>query len=1120
MLSVTATVGTAIAYLVVLFAIAYRGDKARSKPAKPYRYALAQGVHCTSWAFFGTITQSAHYGWAFAPTYAGAIIVFIGFHWLQLRLLNYCKQQNITSIADLLGTRYGKSPLLAGIAAFTALIAVIPYISLQLRAVTASFSAVTGFNQEPLWLLDLSALIALVMVGFGFLFGTRRLSLAEQHSGLMDAIAFESIVKLVAFTAVGLFATYGLFDGFVDLFEQSLAHAATREVFAGQSSGTYVYIVHMLLGALSMFCLPRQFHVSYVENTHSDELRVARWGFPLYLFAINFFILPIALAAVILAPEQATTDTFMLVIPLSSGNASLTLTAFIGGLAAATSMVIIALLALSIMMSNDVVIPIWVRLTRQRLRQLQFTPQRILFIRRLTIAVVMVLAYLYSQLTLDSLPLVNSGLISLALLSQLAPGIVASVVAKDYSQWPVIAGILLGTSSWIILLFIPALNTQQPLSDIQVADGVLISLAANLCCYLLASRLFGHYSQKREEQHTTDFINQPSLTWHRLRSVLERLYTPSQIDDLEQKLGVDLRSQDGQSLIPAPTLIRVERELSSIIGTSATRLLFDTISEQQAVPVAKVVDWATEASKLYQFNRELLQASVENIPQGISVIDQDLRLVAWNRRYLEIFDYPDGLVQAGMPVKELLQYNAKRGLLSRSDNANVESEIDKRLRYLKAGSSYRYQRAQGDLIIELEGNPMPGGGFVTTYSDITDRVAAQKALQQVNEELEQRVNERTEQLLLAKQAEEKAHLSKSRFFAAVSHDLMQPFNAASLFCEMLQAKVSSEQHPLAMNIRRSLDHAEELLTMLLDMTKLDAGNLTPELQDIRLDSVLQPLVERYQMMAAEKQLEFHYIPTSAIVHSDRKLLTRIVQNLLSNALRYTQSGRVILGSKRHQNELTLWVIDTGQGIPTERQNEIFQEFLQLQSEGDNPGLGLGLSIVERICRLMNIPIMLRSKVGVGTAFGIKLPVESWQKQARADAPAIPSSNDEQILTNLSVIAIDNDARVLSATASLLRQWGATVYTAMNQSEALQLPPADLIFADYHLDNQVTGIEVVNALRDHWQTNTTAIINSADPDEVLREQAFEINAHFIPKPLKSGALKRLIKRLRSIQHLPK
>jgi PAS domain S-box-containing protein len=1120
MLSVSLTLATAVIYLLILFAIAYRGDRSATQPVKPYRYALAQGVHCTSWAFFGTVTQSAHYGWAFAPTYIGAIVVFLFLHAVQLRLLSYCKQQNITSIADLIGTRYGKSPLLASVVAITALIAVVPYISLQLRAVTASFSAVTGFEPNPFGLFDLSALVALVMIGFGFLFGTRRLSLAEQHGGLMDAVAFESLVKLGAFIIVGLFATYGLFDGLADLLDKSFAEPVTQAALNGVEGGGYIYLVHILLGALSMFCLPRQFHVSYVENTHSDELRVARWAFPLYLFAINFFILPIALAALLIAPEQASTDTFMLVIPLSSDTAWLSLIAFIGGLAAATSMVIIALLALSIMISNDVVMPLWLRIGHQQLTRLQFTPSRILWVRRITIMVVMLLAYVYYQLTIDTLPLVNSGLLSLALLAQLGPAIIGSVVWRRNSQLAVISGLAIGTGIWFITLFLPALDTANPISDVQVADGVLLSLGSNLLLYLLVSIVYRPASNGRDSSGFDEMTQDPSLTWGRLRALLERLYNDEQLVTLQQKLGTDLVSQDSQSYVPARTLMRLERELSGIIGTSATRLLFDTITEQQNLPVAKVVDWATEASKLYQFNRELLQASVENIPQGISVIDRELRLVAWNRRYLEIFDYPEGLVKAGMPVADLLYYNAQRGLLSCSEDNDVNAEIEKRLNYLRAGSAYKYQRAQGDSIIELQGNPMPGGGFVTTYSDITDRVEAQQALQRINTELEQRVNERTEQLLLAKQAEEKAHLSKSRFFAAVSHDLMQPFNAASLFCEMLQSRADSEQLPLALNLRRSLDHAEELLTMLLDMTKLDAGNLSPEWQSIALDQVLSPLVDRYQAMASEKGLTFHYQRSSAVIRSDRKLLTRIVQNLLSNALRYTGQGRIILGSKRKGNRLTLWVIDTGEGIPAHKQQEIFREFHQLRSEGDNPGLGLGLSIVERICRLMEVPIEVRSEPGMGTAFGIQLPVEHWLRQRSAPASVPAVSVDEDLLRGLCVLVIDNDVRVLNATASLLQQWGAKVLTATSLADVKSSTKVDLIFADYHLDHGATGIDAVRALRERWQHHTAAIINSADPDEVLREQALEVGAHFIPKPLKSGALKRLIKRLRSIQHLPK
>lgn len=883
----------------------------------------------------------------------------------------------------------------------------------------------------------------------------------------------------------------------------------------GEEGGGYIFTVHILLGALSMFCLPRQFHVSYVENTHPDELKVARWAFPLYLFSINFFILPIALGALHLAPEQAANDTFLLSIPLISERPDITLVAFIGGLSAATSMVIIALLALSIMISNDVVMPIWLRLTKSRLRQFSFTPKRILRIRRVTIVIVMLMAYLYYQVTIDSMPLVNSGLLSLALLAQLAPGILATVLWKRASQTGVFSGLFVGTCVWLTLLLIPSIGSNSRLTDIDIANGVLLSLGLNLLCFTLFSLL----SKRRtnDSQFTSsnsEYINQPVIAWGTVHSLLTRFYNQQQLQAVHERLNIDIQSTNTDALVPAPVLIRIERELSAIIGTSASRLLLDTVSKQNDAPVSSMVDWATEASKLYQFNRELLQSSVENIPQGISVVDQDLRLVAWNRRYLEIFDYPDGLVRAGMPVEELLRFNARRGLLSRSDGASTDEEIEKRLDYLQAGSAYRYQRQQGDLTIELQGNPMPGGGFVTTYSDITERIEAQKQLQRINQELEERVDERTKQLLKAKLAEEEAHKSKSRFFAAVSHDLMQPFNAASLFCEMLQSRLSQDQQPLATNIQRSLEHAEELLTMLLDMTKLDSGNLQPDYQEVDLNAVIKPLAERYQFVAEEKSILFKYHPTSAVINSDRKLLTRILQNLLSNAVRYTESGRIVIGARRHGNTVNVWVIDTGTGIPKHKQSEIFKEFHQLPSTGDNPGLGLGLSIVKRMCELLNIKLDMRSTPGQGTAFKLSLPVVRWESNSKQ--PKLQEAvENSQPLAGMTVLVIDNDKRVLEATSQLMTDWGADVESAGGINDIHHLAKCDLILADYHLDDGVTGIDIVRKLRALWNNQTPAIINSADPDESLREEALEVDAYFIPKPLKSGALKRLIRRIRSI-----
>lgn len=1122
MLSTTLTVVLAILYIALLYSIAYRGERKAPNQIKPYRYALAQGIHCTTWAFYGTITQSAHYGWAMAPTYVGAILVFLFAHRIQLRLLQVCKQQNLTSIADVISHRYGKSSSLSSVVALLALIGIVPYIALQLRAVTGSFAVVSGITEHPLpWFGDVAALVALAMIGFAVLFGTRRLSLAEQHSGLMDAVAFESVVKLGAFVLVGLFVSYTMFDGIGALVQEAAIHPQVAEVFVDKPNGIFIYATHVLLGAISMFCLPRQFHVSYIENTDPEELRTARWAFPLYLFVINLFILPIALAGLLLVPEAAQQDTFMLQLLLLADEPTITAVAFIGGLASATSMVMIATLALSIMMSNDVIMPLWLKLTQRKLRKLTFTPSRILMIRRTTIATIILLAFGFLKLTEANLPLVNAGLLSLALLAQLAPALLGGLVWRRAHFTGAVLGLIVGTLLWGWYLFLPSLTSTRELDDFALAKGVILSLGCNLLLYIVASWLLPAKGAKELAASWTDpdryhqelYQHQP-ITWGRLRQVLARFFDSIELERLQQRSHLDLTSASNDEWVPTPILARVERELAAVIGSAASRILLDAITQQPGVPIAQVVTWATEASQLYKFNRELLQASVENIPQGISVVDQDLRLVAWNQRYEEIFHYPQGFLAAGMPVADLLRYNAKRGMLGSGQPNDLDREISKRLNFLRSGSAYRYQRQQGQQYIELQGAPMPGGGFVTTYTDITDLVHAQQQLEEINRELESRVAERTQQLLEAKQAEERAHQSKSRFFAAVSHDLMQPFNAATLFCDMLRQRLDGEQGVLALQIQQSLQNAEELLTMLLDMTRLEAGNLPVNLQHVSLHEVVLPIIETQRVIATEKGLQVDYIPSSAEIYTDRKLLSRMLQNLLSNAIRYTTSGRILVGCRRHANQLELQVIDTGQGIPPDQLQAIFREFHQVAPQGDNPGIGLGLAIVDRLSKLLQLPLRVASEVDRGTCFAMTLPVTRWNLRATPSIPTLQPLAD-QFLSGRTLWLIDNDQGMLTAVSQLLSDWGATLVKASQRHEFpldSSAPRPDLIIVDYHLDNDDTGVDVLLWLREQLDmSELPAIVISADPDEVVREQAIAARAGFTPKPLKPAALRRLLKR---------
>ncbi|MDO9477908.1 MAG: PAS-domain containing protein, partial [Pseudohongiella sp.] len=702
MLPISFVLIAAFAYLLLLFTIASRGERKIAQGPRPWRYTLALGVHCTTWAFYGTVTQAAQYGWWFAPTYLGGICIFLFAHQFQLKMLKLVKAQNLTSIADLIGSRYGKSPLLAASVALICLVALIPYISLQLRAVAASFAAITGMGPAVApWFLDLAAAVGLAMIGFSILFGARRLSLAEQHPGLMDAVAFESVVKLAAFCIVGVFASWQLFDGINDLIVKTASDETARTLFQPKENGVYIYVTHMLLGALAMFVLPRQFQVNFIENTDPEELKKARWAFPLYLFAINFFILPIAMAGMLLAPELRTQDTFLLALPLLADRPDISLIAFIGGLSTATSMVIMSTLALSIMISNDVITPLWIRARRSGNLMSDLTPRVILLTRRLTVVVIIVLAYVYHKLTQGGLPLVSNGLIAMALLAQLTPSMLGGLLWIRANLTGALGGLLAGTLVWSYMLLLPSVNPSQLLTDTAISNGVVVSLAVNVAIYVLLSWMTQASAADqqqalrftRPEQKPDPVMDGQQVSWGRLRAVLSRFMDARDAAGLDRRLGLAVANIPDERLVHPALLVRLERELAGAIGSSASRLLITSLASPSTVAVDQVVDWASEASQLYRFNRELLQASVENIPQGISVIDKELRLVAWNRRYLEIFNYPEGLIRAGVAIEEILRFNARRGLFGTGDS-DIEREVQKRLEYLRTGSRYRYQRQQ------------------------------------------------------------------------------------------------------------------------------------------------------------------------------------------------------------------------------------------------------------------------------------------------------------------------------------------------------------------------------------------------------------------------------------------
>ncbi|MFY8274459.1 PAS domain-containing hybrid sensor histidine kinase/response regulator [Pseudoalteromonas sp. SSDWG2] len=1138
----------ALAYLGVLFAVAWYADKYSKNRASGWIYGLSLGVYCTSWAFYGTTAQAANNGWWLAPTYAGTILLFL-FGWqIYTRIARVCRQQQLTSLADFLATRYGQSSRLSGLVSFISVIAIVPYIALQLNATSASITMITDAQrgQSDFFWQDSTFYITLSLALFAILFGARRVRPSEHNPGLMASIAFESVVKLLAFVAVGLFICFGVFDSPAAILEAAQQPHIAAQVQA-TASPTYVYWVHVLLGLLATLCLPRQFHTAFIEHDNEQQLATARWLFPVYLLLINLFILPIAYAGLVYFQGQDVGyDTFVLALPIAADAPGMSLLAFLGGFSAATSMVIVSTIVLSIMITNDFINQFLLRRSQLSSSHRGLSKFKLLQARRAVIVAVLLLSYASHRILAEGNTLANMGLMSFTLVAQFAPAMIIGLWWSKASCRGAQLGILSGSAIWFYTLLLPSLYTalfgdapwlsEGPwqiawlaptnllaLNLDPLTQAVMLSLGVNTLVYLavpfisaaqLAERLQSNkFILRSVEERDTNI----ALSYQDLALLLQRFSEPERATELVDNFFPAARNR-WKEQAPAHVEEQVEREMSALIGGASARLILDVAKDEKRQPFEQVAEFVDEASQVLRFNRDLLQATIENIEQGISVVDSDLKLVAWNQSYQEMFAYPQDMLAVGRPVAELIRLNAERGLFEHQD---IDIEVTKRIDHLRRGTAYKYRREHNDgRVFEMQGNPLPGGGFVTTYTDITDFVRQQRELEQANLNLEEKIAARTSELVTtnhalaaAKRQAEQATESKTRFFAAASHDLLQPFNAASLFCSLMSEKAQgTELSELADNIRNSLASAEDLLSSILQLTKLESGSFKVNSTDFALSSLLEPLANEYGALAHEKGLAFKMHGAQVQLKTDKALLKRVLSNLLSNAIRYTESGEIRVICESHEGQLSIMVEDTGAGIAKQDQELIFEEFKQLQGKEQAQGLGLGLAISQRICSVLGINLTLGSQLGKGTQFTLTLACFELTEAAES-ASAEPRHVDNQ-LAGVRIWLLDNDENVLSALSQVLNNWGCSVATARNQGELAQLMEqqhADILIADYQLDDGVTGLEVIAAL---GLESMAIMINTANHDEAIRERVSDCGYPLLYKPLKTPALKRMLKKLRT------
>ncbi|MEE9313823.1 MAG: ATP-binding protein [Rhizobiaceae bacterium] len=1143
----------AIAYLLFLFVVASYGDRRRAglrlrdNRSRSAIYALSLAVYCTSWTFFGSVGLATTSGLDFLAIYLGPVLMITVGYPLFSHIIAVTKSERITSIADFIASRYGKSTAVGAVATVIAVLGTVPYIALQLKAISSSVDTMVG-QYQPLITgstgapVGTSFFVSLLLALFAILFGTRHADATEHQDGLMLAVATESIIKLIAFLIVGLFVTFYMFDGVGDLITQAEQSTYVSTTFTG-SINPSKFLIFTLLSFFAFVLLPRQFHAGVVENHSQDEVKTARWLFPLYLVLINLFVIPVAIGGMLTFGSSVDADNYVLALPLGDGAWPVSFLVFVGGLSAATAMVIVACVALAIMISNNLVLPLVLR--RQRivhLGRIKDMANTLLNIRRTAIFLILSLAYGYFKIAGDSAALASIGLLSFAAVAQFAPAFFLGMFWRRPTALSALCGMSVGFGMWTYTLFLPTVLDStsslmqsgpfgidwlhpQALFGVDMATlnhGVMFSLLANTVAYSIAAFIREPKPIERMQagafwilgrRANTILIHEGrSITVAELKHVVAN-YLGQERCERAFVAFYEERDEiyENRELADGDLILHSEQLLASAIGAASSRLVMSLLLQKHDPVGETTIQLLDDASEAIQYNHDLLQTALDQVEQGISVFDKDFRLSSWNRQFRVLLDIPIKLGQVGTPLTALTETISSKV----ASSIDAGEQLTKKL--LEIDRPFQITLEPSGRIIEVLTKSVPDGGLVISWNDTTEKSIAARALQVANETLEGRVKERTEELTRlnkdlarAREAAEAANIGKTKFLAAVGHDILQPLNAARLYTSSLVEQLAkSPTQKIANNIDDSLESVEDILGAVLAISRLDSGVLVPNVTVFPIERLFKKLEVEFSPIAEAKGLQLKVLPNGFHVRSDYSLLRRLLQNLVSNAIKYTEKGAVTLDARVKRNAIVFEVHDTGSGIDNSEREAIFQEFLRLEAgKKAAPGLGLGLSIVKRLAATLNHTIDFKSIVGSGSTFSVIAPLaiakEVDEKKPRA------RRSPKLDLSTITVLCIDNERRILEGMRTLLGGWGCEVHVFEEATDLLQALPtinADVIVADYHL-NKETGLEVIEDVRAQLGADFPAVLITADRSAAVRSTANAAEVVLMNKPLKPAALRAL------------
>ncbi len=663
-------VSICLIYVIFLFAIAYVAERgAREGKLKflrsPVIYTLSLSVYCTAWTFYGAVGSAARNGLEFVAIYLGPTLVFVGWWWLLRKLVRIGRTQRITSIADLLSSRYGKSNSLAVVVTLLAVIGTTPYIALQLQSLTLSFSVFTADisqGQNTPSPAVTAFWVAAGLAVFTIIFGTRNVDANERHHGVVTAIAVEAIVKLIALLSVGIFVVWGVASGPTDIFDRMDPELLqSGQIFSGR------WVTLMFLSATAIICLPRMFQVVVVENSDESHLATASWAFPLYLFLMSLFVLPIAIAGLSELPANSNPDLFVMTVPLAKDYDTLATLAFLGGFSSATSMVIVAAIALSTMMSNQIVLPLWLRLSKSRSPASDDVRTLLLRTRRISIGVVLLLGYFYYRITGGSDALASIGLIAFLGVAQVLPALFGGIFWQSATRPAALAGICTGFMLWAYTLFLPSFDGAFVLSQGMIENGpfgvtalkpqalwgvsfddplvhaVFWSISVNTAVFIIVSLLTSPNALERLQsvQFTNVYgrVSAPS-GFARVAAAEELLILAQRILGRQEamRLFKQTAAEQGKaSGLPGPTeafMENLERDFAGSVGAATAHAMLGQITGGNAVSVEDMIAVADETAQIMEYSARLKTQSEE-----LTKTAQQLRSA--NSKLLELGEQKD-----------------------------------------------------------------------------------------------------------------------------------------------------------------------------------------------------------------------------------------------------------------------------------------------------------------------------------------------------------------------------------------------------------------------------------------------------------------------------------------------